>query len=257
MPEPDAGSLDPVILIHGAWQGSWAWDLFVPHLAEAGLDAQAIDLPGNGADGRDPADVTFADYIAHLEGVVAGLDRRVSLVAHSGASGLAIAFAERWPEQVARIVHIAGIMLPDGSRFADLVAAASVDHPEAVGISPHLQWSADRKVSVVPPEAAIAIFLQDCPEDVARAAATKLTPHPEAARAAVTPTTPGRYGRVPSLYVEATQDRSIVLPVQRLMQARVPGLPVVSLPTGHAPQVAAPALLAEAIVPFLRGEGVV
>ena len=46
---------DPVILIHGAWQGSWVWARLTPYLHAAGFDAHAVDLPGNGVDGTDPA----------------------------------------------------------------------------------------------------------------------------------------------------------------------------------------------------------
>jgi alpha-beta hydrolase superfamily lysophospholipase len=46
---------NPVILIHGAWQGSWAWARFTPYLEAAGFITRAIDLPGNGVDSADPA----------------------------------------------------------------------------------------------------------------------------------------------------------------------------------------------------------
>ncbi len=88
---------DPVILIHGAWQGSWAWGALYALPAGCGLTAQAIDLPGNGVDGSDPADVTFEACLQHLYGVVRALGRPVSLVGHSGGGLLVTAFAERWP----------------------------------------------------------------------------------------------------------------------------------------------------------------
>jgi pimeloyl-ACP methyl ester carboxylesterase len=242
---------DPVILIHGAWQGSWAWARFTPFLQAAGFVTRAVDLPGTGVDGTDPANVTFESYLAHLHGVVRGFDRPVSLIAHSGGGLSATAFAERWPEHVARLVYVAGMMLPGGERFEDLVKLISPQYPEATGIWPHLEWSADRRVSRVPAEAAIAFFLQDCPHNDAAAAAAQLTPQGEGGRAVTTPATAARYGRIPRLYVEALEDRSVILPVQRAMQARAPGALVVSLPTGHAPQFSAPARLAEAIMPFL------
>ena len=40
---------DPVVLIHGAWQGSWAWDAFVPLLEAHGLEVVAVDLPATAA----------------------------------------------------------------------------------------------------------------------------------------------------------------------------------------------------------------
>jgi pimeloyl-ACP methyl ester carboxylesterase len=242
---------DPVILVHGAWQGSWAWDRFAPYLQAAGFVTYAIDLPGNGADGSDPADVTFEACLQHVYGIVRVLDRPVSLVGHSGGGLLITAFAERWPGAVSRLVYVAGMMLPGGESFEDLVKSVSPQHPEAIGIWPHLEWSADRLISRVPAKAAIQFFLQDCPEEDAAAAAARLTPQGEGGRAVTTPATALRYGRIPRLYVEALHDRSVILPGQRAMQARAPGALVVSMPTGHAPQFSAPAALAKAITPFL------
>jgi pimeloyl-ACP methyl ester carboxylesterase len=242
---------DPVILIHGAWQGSWAWAQFTPYLQAAGLVAYAVDLPGNGVDGSDPADVTFEACLRHVYSVVRILDRPVSLVGHSGGGLLITAFAERWPDYVARLVYVAGMMLPGGASFQDLVKSISKQHPEASGIGPHLVWSPDRLVSSVPAKSAIAFFLQDCMESDAAAAAAQLTPQGEGGRTVTTPATAERYGRIPRLYVETLDDRSVILPVQRAMQALAPGTSVVSLPTGHAPQLSAPARLAETIIPFL------
>jgi pimeloyl-ACP methyl ester carboxylesterase len=242
---------DPVILIHGAWQGSWAWARFTPYLEAAGFVTRAIDLPGNGVDGSDPADVTFESCQQHLHGVVSAFDRPVSLVAHSGGGLLATAFAERWPDSVSRLVYVAGMMLPGGESFEDIVRSVSAQYPQATGIWPHLEWSEDHRVSCVPAKAAIAHFLQDCPENDAIAAAAQLTPQGEGGRAVTSPATAARYGRIPRLYVEALDDQSVILPVQRAMQARAPGALVVSLPTGHAPQFSAPSRLAEAIIPFL------
>jgi hypothetical protein len=45
----------------------------------------------------------------------------------------------------------------------------------------------------------------------------------------------------------------VIPPLQRRMQALVPGADVVTLPTGHAPHLAAPRLLADVLTPFLTG----
>src|ERR1700759_5100824 len=99
------------------------------------------------------------------------------------------------------------MMLPDGTSFEQLASSIRNDFPEASGIWPYLQWSDDRKVSRVPAEAAIAIFLNDCSAEDAAAAAARLTPQGEGGRAVTTPATPERYGRILRLYVEATEDR--------------------------------------------------
>jgi len=245
---------DPAILIHGAWQGSWVWDRLIPLLARnSGIVPVAVDLPGNGKDGIKPADVSLEMYVAHVGGVLKRLGRRASLVAHAGGGIVASAVAERFPEQISRIAYVAGMMLPDGMAFTDLVAEAKRDHPEAAGVAPHLVWSRDRLTSRVPMQVALAYFFHDCPMAEAALAAQRLTPQPDRGRSIRAKLTPKRFGRIPRLYVEAEADRAVIPPLQRRMQALVPGADVVTLPTGHAPHLAAPRLLADVLSPFLTG----
>jgi pimeloyl-ACP methyl ester carboxylesterase len=245
---------DPAILIHGAWQGSWVWDRLIPLLARsAGIVPVAVDLPGNGKDGVKPADVSLDMYVDHVGGVLKRLGRRASLVAHSGGGVVASAVAERFPERISRIAYVAGMMLPSGMAFADLVTEARRDHPDAAGVGPHLIWSHDRLTSRVPIQVALAYFFHDCPTAEAALAAQQLTPQPDRGRAVRAKLTPKRFGRIPRLYVEAEADRAVIPPLQRRMQALVPGADVVTLPTGHAPHLAAPRLLANVLTPFLTG----
>ena len=102
-------------------------------------------------------------------------------------------------------------------------------------------------------EAALAYFFHDCPPADAVAAAQRLTPQPDGGRTVRAHLTAERFGRVPRLYIEADADRSVIPACQRRMQALVPGAQVVTIPTGHAPQLATPELLAEALIPFLSG----
>ena len=39
-----------VVLVHGAWGGSWCWERVVPLLEQRGLRTVAVDLPSVGAD---------------------------------------------------------------------------------------------------------------------------------------------------------------------------------------------------------------
>jgi len=52
------------------------------------------------------------------------------------------------------------------------------------------------------------------------------------------------------LYIEATQDRSVLPRVQQCMQQLVPGAERVVLDCGHAPQLAMPGALLAALVDF-------
>ncbi|MGY8957303.1 MAG: alpha/beta fold hydrolase, partial [Alphaproteobacteria bacterium] len=50
------------LLIHGAWQGAWAWQRLAPLLEAAGHTAVAVDLPGDGSDDTTPENVTTMLY---------------------------------------------------------------------------------------------------------------------------------------------------------------------------------------------------
>jgi pimeloyl-ACP methyl ester carboxylesterase len=243
--------VDPVILIHGAWQGSWAWEQFLPPLAKAGIQAVAVDLPGNGVDDT-PADAVSIDlYVEHVGKLVEELGDRVSVVGHSGGGVVATAVAERFPERISRVAYIAGMMLPAGMGFGDLLHEVTEPDAPASGISPYLIWSDDRLTNWAPRDKALEIFYHDCDPADAEWAVDRLTPQPFGGFALIAHPTPARFGTIPRLYVEAMQDRSVLIDVQRRMQQLVPGAEIVSLETGHVPQLSAPDKLADALVPFL------
>jgi pimeloyl-ACP methyl ester carboxylesterase len=239
------------ILIHGAWQGSWAWDKFLPALAEAGIRAEAIDLPGNGTDSTPASDVTLDLYVESVGKTIRNSHEPVHLISHSGGGVIASQVAEIFRRDVRGVVYVSGMMLPGGGKFADVVSPLAAENPAAAGIRPHLVWSQDKLTSTVPARAAREIFFHDCSPDEARDACTRLSPQPEGGRAISPRLTTERFGTVPRLYVEARNDRSVVLAAQRQMQLLVPGADVVSLDSGHVPQLSMPEKLADGVIPWL------
>ena len=232
------------VLIHGAWQGSWVWDTMLAPLRALGWNPVAVDLPGNGTDTTDPAEVTLDLYAAHVAGVLESLPGPAVVVGHSGGGIIASQAAERVPERVAALVYLAGMMLPDGVSYGDVVRDVTATLPSAPGIAPHLLWSADGLTSTVPVEAAIRFFYQDCDPAAARAAASRLTAQPEQARDVRPALTPARYGRLPRRYIRTLRDASVQLPIQDRMLALSPGALVWDLDSGHAPQLGQPEPLA-------------
>ena len=235
-----------IILIHGAWQGSWVWADVVPRLNEAGHSCHAVDLSGSAPDIADRANVTFRDQVEYLEDLIAEIGEPVVVVAHSCGGLAASQIAENLPDRVTGIVYVAGIMLPDGTRFAEIVDSCKAAEPSATGVWPLLEHL--EGMSVVPEAAAIEIFFHDGAPDAAARAAARLTPQSNAARDASPHLTADRFGSVPRIYIEALKDRSVVPFVQRRMQELVPGAEVRSIDTGHAPMVADAALLSEMLV---------
>ncbi|MFK8022392.1 MAG: alpha/beta fold hydrolase [Ilumatobacter sp.] len=237
-----------MILIHGAWQGSWSFDALVPVLESLGLSAVPVDLPGNGNDDTPPEDVTLETYLDFLESVIDDVGGRATVVGHSGGGLVATALAERSPERVVAVVYLAGMCLPNGEDFGQL--QARVGGP--VGISDDIVVDTANCTSSVPIDKAIHYFLDDCDPTLAQQLASRLTPQPEGGRLITSPATEANFGRLPKLYIEARHDLSISLEHQRAMQALAPDMKVVSLDTGHVPQVIDPRGVADAIDHFVR-----
>lgn len=237
-----------LILIHGAWATPSIWETWAPYLKEAGFTPHSVSLPGDGvADDTNQIYSTEA-CVERVAAVINALDDKVSIVAHSGAGVIATALGEHFHTRIIAIIYIAGMMLPSEMGFAALVdeMAAHRSEDEAhtfKGIVPYLKWDAEGNVSTVPVKDGARIFFNDLPEDKAIAAAKTLVPQPLGTLALVTGWSKERFGRIPRLYIEASQDLTVVPEAQKEMQKRVPGAEVVVLDSGHVPQLSQPVRL--------------
>lgn len=237
-----------MLLIQGAWQGAWVWDGLLGPLRAAGWAPAAPDLPGNGADGRAPGDVTFDDHAAHARAALPATGP-LRIVAHSGGGVLATRLAEEMPERVAQITYVAGMMLPSDVTFPEVMEPFAGD-PRAAGITAHLE--AVPGGTRVPEAAALEVFYHDAPPEAAAAAARRLTPQGCAVRAPRVRHTAERAGRVPRAYLRCGRDRSVLPLVQDAMCEAWPGAEVHRLDCGHAPMLAAPDALEAALLRVLR-----
>ena len=243
---------DPVILVHGAWQGSWVWADFVPLLEAVGLSSHAVDLPGNGADDTPMQDVNLDLYVRHLGELIDAIGRPVSLVGHSGGGAVCTAVAEAFADKVSRIAYVAGMMLPSGMTFGDMLSRERAAERGLLGIGPFLQWSPDRTVSTVPPDAGARIFLNDVPPEIALRHARHLTPRPR--QVARSPSGGLRKGSAGCRGFTSNAAGIFRLRRNSSVACRIwfPALSEVMLDAGHAPHVSAPGELAEVLIPFLQ-----
>jgi pimeloyl-ACP methyl ester carboxylesterase len=229
------------VLVHGAWQGAWAWETIVPRLEAAGHRAIAVDLPGNGHDETPPAEVDVNLYARHLASIIDGIDGPAVLVGHS-MGGTAVAQAcELRPGRVVLAIYLAAFLLPDG--MSVMMFYDRHLEPWMRGATTRVIHSPDGLLSAIDPAAAVEVFYHQADPAAAAAAARRLTPQPEGARHSKLSLSPERFGRVRRVYIEATEDRSVHLPLQRRMQQMTPCRTVLRLDTDHAPQLSAPAAL--------------
>lgn len=251
---PAAATCRQIVLIHGAWQGKWAFDPWLADLHARGWQTHAIDLPGNGWPPGASQPANLATYTAHVVNVVEAIAEPVIVLGHSGGGVTASQLAEAIPDRVAGVVYLAGLMLPSGVTAAELIAELMRKAPgvDLTGIASWLQWNKDRSHTTVPLEGALRCFFQDCEPEAARKAAALLTPQPQTGRVMRNTLTNARFGRVPRVYVECRRDMSIPLAFQRYMQELCPGALRLSLDCGHVPQLAQPRQLTALLMPELE-----
>lgn len=95
----------PVLLLHQTPWFSVQFATVLPHLAGRGIQAIAPDRPGYGL--SDPPDglKTMDDYADNLIHVLDALGHeKVAVVGHNTGASVAVAFANRYPERVTKLV---------------------------------------------------------------------------------------------------------------------------------------------------------
>ena len=229
------------VLVHGSWHGSWVWDRVAPMLADPGHDVATPDLPGRGGDPRDPASVTLADHVDAVVEVLETSGRPAILVGHSFGGFVISHVAERVPERVELLVYVAAFLL----RHGETVLGVATSVPPSV---PHLDVGEEEGLIVVRPEAAPLVFYDDCSPEDARWATALLVPEALGPRRTPAALTEERFGSVPRVYVETTNDRALTVSLQRRMHSALPCREVVAIASGHSPFLSMPETLAERLL---------
>jgi pimeloyl-ACP methyl ester carboxylesterase len=258
------------LLLHGSWHAAWNWHRVVPLLEAAGHRAIALDLPGHGLDATPPHRVTLDRCV---DRVLDALDEPAVLVAHS-RNGIVISqAAERAPDRVTGLVYLAAYLVPHGRSMMDYailddasLCARHLDPPVPPRRAARLtrlfrgrvaRWLGARLLPrrlqthmLARPIFRDALY-HDCPDEITALATALLEPEPNWPGFTPLALSPARYGRVPKVYLECTDDRAVTLALQRRMQADTRCDAVISLPGGHSPFFARPARLVEALVESL------
>jgi pimeloyl-ACP methyl ester carboxylesterase len=280
-------SLPPVLLLHGAWHGSWCWEPVAAVLTAAGHPVLAIDLPGHGLDASLP-DGYLAQDLAVLARASSPIGRLsavdiseaavrlvralhaafgpVVVVAHSAAGVTLNHVGEAVPELLHRMVYLAALAPTPGRTVFDqfsapefagsLVSGLMVADPAATGAL-RINWhSADAEYR----STARQCFYADVPDALADAAIRQLTPDsPVRVYSDAVPLTAEKWGSVPRTWIRCTQDRAVPIAAQdaniALLDAAFPrhSFDKITLDTSHSPFLSASEQLAAGLVEAAKG----
>src|SRR5207253_1256901 len=160
---PVGGRTATIMLVHGAWHGSWCWDQVRQLLEDGGIATAAVDNPSVTRPGSD----LHADG-DNLRNALDAISGPVVLVGHS-YGGAVITDAGTHPN-VEHLVYLTAFALDAG----ESVMQNELHGGEEMKLGESLQFDGD--VLSVDPARAFEFFYHDCAPDVADAAAARLKP---------------------------------------------------------------------------------
>ena len=219
-----------IVLVHGAWHGSWCWKPLRNQLRAHGVASTAVDNPSVAT----PASDLHADG-DNLRAALDEIDGPVVLVGHS-YGGAVITDAGAHPN-VKHLVYLTAFALDEG----ESVARNELTGGEEMRLAEVMQF--DGEMVSVEPSRVVEFFYHDCTPEVAQDAVTQLRPMSRSAMTGVVRDVAWRTR--PSTYVVCTDDRAIPVALQRSCAQRTRN--VVEMPTSHSPFLSRPGDLARVL----------
>jgi pimeloyl-ACP methyl ester carboxylesterase len=216
--------------LHGAGLGSWIWEKVLPEL---NYPAEALDLPGRNGQNH-PAEVTLQQCIDYVAGKARGY--RAVIVGHSFSAEVAMGVATTYPQHVAAVVLVGGVLPKSGKSFMSLVP-----FPQRLILSILLRRAKDG--IRLPPKMVTKEYCNDLDQETTELVLSRLVP--EAPRLyldrlkwAAMPSD------IPRLYVKLLNDKSVPPKKQDEMTQRIAPTRLETLNTGHLPMLAQPRAMA-------------
>lgn len=225
-----------VILVHGAWHGSWAWAAVVERLDGEGIRSIAPDLPSKGLDAGALGDLH--DDAEVVRAAIAEAGAPALVVAHS-YGGLPVS---EGAADAAHLIYLAAFMLEPGESLLGLRGGVPPDW-----------WLPSEDGRTLLPDDPEHVFYADCPPGVARRSAAQIVPQNRAVfeqelRSAA-------WHDVPSTYVVCERDNAVPPALQERMSARAGT--VSRIDSSHSPFLSRPgevtAIIQETLAAVIAG----
>lgn len=247
-----------MILIHGAWYGSFAWAKVKTILEDKGYQVISPDLPGYGKDAPPFADLVLEDYVKAVVDTANSFQEKAILIGHSMAGAVITQASEvLGPEKVSKLVFLDAFWLQNGESIFSQVAdinkahAASERYSDEKYQSDYLVFSEDGKFVGVDPERIVEVFCHDCPQEDQNLLREQEIWQPASVLATPINVTDNRYGAIPKFYIHCTEsrdlDRSSLLSLISCQKIYV-------LPSSHSPFFSMPEKLTDIFVEIYHTE---
>ncbi|MBU7586886.1 MAG: alpha/beta hydrolase [Nostoc sp. TH1S01] len=239
-------------LVHGAFQGTWCWNLLTPYLESQGHTTLAMDLP------IENAFTTLSQFADTVIKVLPKTDDDIVLVGHSMAGTIIPLVAE--VVKVRQLVFVAALLPYPGistlDQFAHQLDSDTLQSFNYQPKDPNQLEQFHSEPSMYEPdslgkdysdEAVLRnFFYHDCQPDVVDWAISK--GRSQQSLAYIFETHPLKtFPAVERKYIVCTNDRIISPAWSRYAASKRLGVDAIELPSGHCPHLSCPEMLASVL----------
>ncbi|KEK24097.1 alpha/beta fold hydrolase [Bacillus gaemokensis] len=215
------------VLVHGAWQGEWAWELVKPELESFGHKVVTLDLPGSGKDMTPPQDITLDLYVDKVVDVINQQNEKVILVGHSMGGIVITQTAEYVPDKIDKLVYLCAFLPQNGESLGGKSAGEK---------GPQFSLNENNMTAELVPELIEQTFLNATKDDAIKQIAFKrMRPQPLDPFQQELKISEAKFGSVNRIYIETTLDQAIPIDFQRKMNTETPCNKIITMEADHSP----------------------
>lgn len=215
------------ILIHGAWQDEWAWELVKPQLEALGHTVVTLDLPGSGKDMTPSQNVTLDSYVDAVTATIDQQNEKVILVGHSMGGIVITQTAELIPNKIDKLVYLCAFLPQNGESLGSKLDGEA---------GPQFSINKNDMTAELIPELTEQTFLNATENAAIKESSFKqMRPQPLGPFQQEIKISAENFGTIDRIYIETTLDRAIPIDFQRRMNTETPCTKIITLEADHSP----------------------
>jgi pimeloyl-ACP methyl ester carboxylesterase len=231
------------VLVHGAWQAPYVWDVVRTNLLNKGNKVIVVELPGHGADNTATYTLSLDVYRDKVIEAISKLNEKVVLVGHSMGGMVITAVAEKIPAKISKLVYIGAFLPASGQALTDL---AFSDPDSKLG--PLLIPSADQLTLDVKRDSLTWLFINDGTQADKKKVFSKYRAEPAIPFTNKVTFTKEGFGAVSKVYIKTLQDIVISPGLQDRMIASAGITTVYEVNTSHSPFLSQPKVVSDLLI---------
>lgn len=224
------------VLVHGAFQGGYAWNFVKSQLEAAGQKVVVVDLPGHGSDRTPPEVVTLNSYRDKVISAINQVSGKIVLVGHSAGGSVVTGVADSIPEKIESLVYIAAAIPQNGQSLQEI----TMMDPNSQ-LFPAVIPAANGVTGSIPDDKVFSLFCHDGSEEVRKLLIMNNRPeplHPQAEKIVLKNSL--ATSKIPKYYVRTTLDKVATIDIQNKVIEAAGIKNIFTLNSSHCPFLSMP-----------------